>query len=141
MLGKTEDALRMSERMLMVAPFDREARWQRVSHLWWARQFHSALEEFKRAREIWPDFHSPSFALPRLYWALGRHEEAHHELIVTFKRCGSSCDMAREALQKGWEKAGLEGGLRAWLRFVEHEPGSGHRFGTLNIATAYVLLD
>jgi TolB-like protein len=113
MVGRTEEALDLSERLLRVAPLDLFWRGRRIGHFYFARQYERAIEEFERAQELDPGFVEGGVWYS--YLALGQFEEAHRAYIAFDEQCGAPCDWSREAQERGWAEGGWEGSLRAWL--------------------------
>jgi tetratricopeptide (TPR) repeat protein len=111
MIGKSEQALALSERLPSIAPYDIYFRGERFRHLRYARQYDRALEELARVREVNPAY-TDGF-IPLVYFKLGRFEEAHRAGIASFEQCGSQCDVLRKAAQRGWAEGGWEGWNRA----------------------------
>ncbi len=110
-IGKSEQALALSERLPSIAPYDIYFRGERFRHLRYARQYDLALEELARVREVDPAYTDPF--IPFVYFNLGRLEEERRARIAYFEQCGSRCDAVREAAQRGRAEGGREGSMRA----------------------------
>jgi TolB-like protein/class 3 adenylate cyclase len=112
-VGRTEEALEVMERLLRVAPLDLFYRQVRLRNFNYAGQYERALEEAERLRELGPDWVAHSVG--DTYTLLGRHEEAHRAYLAADERCGAPCDWQREARKRGWSEGGREGSARAWI--------------------------
>ncbi len=130
-VGRTEEALGVMERLQRVAPFDRFYRGLRVRNLGWARQYERALEELARVRELDPDF--VLFDAMPVYANLGRLEEAHLAHVAFYERLGPPCDWMREAIERGWS----EGGLPASFRILAEAAREREGYSPLVVAVWY----
>ena len=135
-VGRSEEALGISERLLRIAPLD--LHWRARCGYWFffTRRYDRALEEGLRIKEMDPDFGATYLVLYQVYLSLGRLDDAHRALITYYEKCGPPCDMLREALERGWAKDGWEGALRNWLAAVAQIPG----FSPFVIGIHYALL-
>jgi TolB-like protein/class 3 adenylate cyclase len=132
--GRTEEALDLSERLLLVAPLDLVYRPERCGHFFFARQYERAIEEVERVRELDPDFADPIVVMT--YFMLDRLEEAHRTQIAFLEQCGAPCDSQREARARGWAEGGWEGSVRAWLEVATDIEGSS----PFSIASDYTMI-
>jgi TolB-like protein/class 3 adenylate cyclase len=120
LVGRTEEALEVMERLLRVAPLDRFYRQLRPRNFLWARRYGRALEEAERLREEDPDF--VDLDIGTSYFMLGRLEEAHREYVAFDARCGAPCEQTLRARMRGWAEGGYEGSVREVLEvFTEAE--------------------
>jgi tetratricopeptide (TPR) repeat protein len=136
-VGRSEEALRVMERLLHVAPFDFFYQRLRPRNFMYAREFERALDEFDRLREMDPDF--VGIAYLDAAWVLGklgRTEESFHTYIAFYDGCGAPCDWMREASERGWAEDGMDGSMRSWLRVATSIDG----FSSWNIAQVYATL-
>jgi TolB-like protein len=115
-VGRTEEALAVTERIMRIAPLDLHWRAIRLRNLYWARQYERALEELERLRELEPDF--ADYEIGSIYFMLGRLEEAHRAIMAAEERCGAPCDPLREARERGWAEGGWEGAQGAVLEVL-----------------------
>ena len=128
--GRSEEAVGLSERYPVLAPFDLYIRAERARLIMFARRYESALEEFERLRAMDPDFRDRAVA--ESYMLLGRFEDAHRARIEFWEQCGSPCDWERQAAERGWSEGGWEGSLRTWL-----EAATGKEVSPWRIAVNY----
>jgi len=133
LIGKSEQALTLSERLPSIAPYDIYFRGERFRHLRYARQYDLALEELARVREVDPAYTDPF--IPLVYFNLGRLEEARREGRAGFEQCGSRCDAMREAAQRGLAEGGWEGSMRASAELLASIEG----YSPNSIAISYSL--
>jgi tetratricopeptide (TPR) repeat protein len=115
-VGRTEEGLAVTERLLRLAPLDPFYRGQLARFFFMGRQYERALEETERARELDPDWVDAN--LQELYFLLGRIEAAHREKLAYYEQCGAPCNQMQEALERGWAEGGWEGSVRAWIEVV-----------------------
>ena len=116
--GQLEEALRVSERIPLVAPLDRGARSIHVMGLYFTRHYERTLEEAERARQLFPDFSDSMESLA--YVKLGRVREAHYLNLARFK----PSDPSREARERGWAESGLAGAWRAAIDELAKTPAA-----------------
>jgi tetratricopeptide (TPR) repeat protein len=98
-VGRTEESLALTERLLSVAPLDPFYCQVRVRNFFWARQYERALEGAERLREEDPDF--VSLEVGGIYVMMGRFEERYREHVAFDVRCGAPCDWSRQAWERG----------------------------------------
>jgi tetratricopeptide (TPR) repeat protein len=111
--GRAAEALEVSERLLRVAPLDFFYRVERMRYFFSAGQYERGLEEVERIRELDSNFHD--FEIATAYMMLGRLEEAHQAFVESERRCGTPCDLTREARERGWAEGGWVGSMRSSL--------------------------
>ena len=99
LVGKTEEMLRVMERLLSVAPLDLFYRQLRPRNFFFARQYERALAETERLREENPNF--VSYFVGSAYFMLSRQEEAHREYVAAFELCGEPCICAQRLVLPG----------------------------------------
>jgi tetratricopeptide (TPR) repeat protein len=122
---------RTAERLPRVAPFDLFYRAERISQLYYARQYERALEEVKRVRELNADF--VHIDVVNSYSMLDRREEAYRASVAYYEQCGAPCAQFRGAIERGWAEGGWEGSLRAWVNVATNIEG----FSPWIVATVY----
>ncbi len=122
-VGRSEQALEVSERLVAVAPLDLRWREQRARVLFFSRSYERCVEEALRIVEIGSDFGLAYLRLQAAYAQMGRHDEAYRAMITYYEKCGTACDWQREAAERGWAKGGGEGSQRAWLAAATQTPG------------------
>ena len=120
MMGKTEEALGVSEQMVKVAPLTIGVRADRLSHHFMARDYESALEEADRIRALNPAFASGYIA--HTYWMLDRSEESYREWIR-----GAPNDAMRVAIQNAWAEGGMDAIARGFVDYTAETEGAAPR--------------
>ena len=133
-VGRSEEALAVSERLLRVAPLDVYWRAEHFRFLFFARQYERALEELERIRELEPGFVVGEVS--QTYLLLGRHEEGYRELIAVYEGCGARCEPLREAADRGWAQGGWDGVMRAVIEVYSRDEG----FSPLHLAWLHVAI-
>jgi TolB-like protein/class 3 adenylate cyclase len=133
-VGRTEPAVEVSERVLRVAPLDAHIRGLGPRYFFYARQYERSLIEVERLRELAPDFQD--IHIFASHFMLGQLEEAHGAMIALLEQCGAPCDWEREARERGWAEGGSEGEARAWLQAATAREG----YSPFVIAISYSLL-
>jgi TolB-like protein len=129
--GEAEKALELSNRLLLVAPFDLFFRGARAKFFYYARQYENVLAEVERVRELAPEF--SVIEAERAYDRLGRTEEAFRQAVAFRQTCGAPCEWELEALERGWAEGGWERSRRAWLEKATKREG----FSPWRIALEY----
>ncbi len=82
-----------------------------MEHFRHTREYERALAEAERIREFNPEFADLGIAM--VYFLLGRPDDAVREMTAFLARAGEYFDPTREAFQRGSEKGGFQGGMRA----------------------------
>jgi TolB-like protein/class 3 adenylate cyclase len=135
---KSPEAGLLWRRLLRVAPLDLSFRTEQIGHFLYTREYERGIVEAERIRELDPEFVTVS--LGWLYILLGRPEDAVREALAWLARGGAAFDPAREAFERGGEKGGLDGALRA-LRGLGIEATTQGAFGlayTIAIQSAVI---
>ena len=116
LVGRVEEALAISERVVRISPLDRGARRLHARDLYFGRLYERSLAEYQRLLDEDPEF--TDIMLHFVYYELGRLEEAHRAVVAYFLRCGPPCDSVREARERGYAEGGWEASVSAWLEVV-----------------------
>ena len=112
-VGRIEEALAVSERMVRVGPYQLTDRANHLRRLFLARQYERFFVELERMRELDPGFQDTFIGWT--YFEMGRLEEAHRASIAFGEFCGTPCDWWREAFERGWAQGGFEGSIREYI--------------------------
>jgi TolB-like protein/class 3 adenylate cyclase len=120
-VGRIEEALTISMRLLRIAPQQLAYRAARATRLFYARQYELALQEFDRIRAVAPSF--VDHELVNTYVALGRIEDAYRVYVAFLTQCGPPCAEEREAGERGWAEGGFEEAARAALEVTTRKEG------------------
>jgi len=131
--GRLSEALRVSERIPLVAPFDGPARAGHLGRTYFTRHYERTLEEAKRVRVLIPGWQDTEE--PAAYEKLGRHREAYDARLAFYEQCGAPCDPLRAAAERGWAQGGPAGALRA-----EIVAGKDSPLGVVLIPVDYAVL-
>jgi TolB-like protein len=132
--GRLAEALRVSERIALVAPLDTFFRAQHTKDIYSTRHYEQTLEAAERVRVLIPDFYDLEEAWA--YAKLGRLYAWYGTQLALFEQCGKPCDPIREARERGWAEGGPAGAVRAWIDVSKDTPGASPFF----IAVGYALL-
>ena len=115
MLGRSEEASEVAERLRLVAPLDALYRENVARSFYHTRDYARALEEFERAREL--DEEVNAYYLMMIYEQLGRLEESHEAQVALSRRWAAfgipGRERIAEAQERGWAEGGKEGEIRA----------------------------
>jgi tetratricopeptide (TPR) repeat protein len=109
--GQLAEALRVSERIALVAPLDTFFLAQHTKDIYSTRHYEQTLEAAERVRVLIPDFYDLEEAWA--YAKLGRLQAWYDTRLALFEQCGTPCDPIREAQERGWAEGGPAGALRA----------------------------
>jgi serine/threonine-protein kinase len=132
-IGQLDEAVEEVKRGRMSNPLSPLSNAVVVGHLYLARRYGEAIDEARRLLTIDPDYPGAASFLRRSYWQLGRFEEAVESLRET--RWGSQ-PRVREALDRGYAKAGPQGAMLAVARLLESEADSSY-VSSMSIALYY----
>jgi DNA-binding winged helix-turn-helix (wHTH) protein/TolB-like protein len=108
--GRFDESVARARELLTVSPFSAMHGLPLPGHLYMARRLDEAITAAKAMQARVPQY-SVHWMLARLYWQLGRFDEALEEQRLEFERRGDTVMLA--ALESGLDAGGPSGAMRA----------------------------